>query len=163
MTEITSGPRPSDKWIPWYIALFFTLMVLTLVPMAWIAVKTMPGTVTEHSYEKGLAYNKTLAAAEREKSLGWQSDINIDGKDAERRLSFSLKDSAGAALDNAEVAARMTRPVQGGMDQTVKLSSVGNGRYEAVVRFPAPGVWDVAVSATRGDDNYQANKRVELK
>ena len=44
-------PRPSDKWIPWYIAGFFILLTVILVPMCLIAARTYTGEVTEHAYE----------------------------------------------------------------------------------------------------------------
>lgn len=163
MTQTAGGPRPSDKWIPWYIALFFVVLVATILPMAWIAIKTMPGTVTEHSYEKGLAYNKTLAAAAQTKQLGWQGALTATTTERKAQLDYTLRDATGRAIEDAAVTAYLTRPMQNGMDQTAKLAHVGGGRYEATTELASKGVWDVAISATRGGDHFQTKQRIEAK
>ena len=115
--------KPIDRWIPWMFVAFFVVIAMVDAVFVTFAIKTRPGTVTEQAYEKGLAYNATLDAAEKQKALGW-TDVTTyeDGI-----LSFTLKDKDGKPLSGAEVTAKITRPVAEGYDSTVKLAQTGEG------------------------------------
>ena len=157
-TQQKSLPRPSDKWIPWYIALGFIVMLTPLAPMAYLSVHTMPGVVTDKAYEEGIAYNKAIAAGTQEKTLGWRGDIGF----ADNTVSYTLTDAQGNPVNEATVHVWLIRPVQGGMDQNLNLKAEGNGRYSAAVTLPARGVWDIRVSATKQNTNFQSEKRIVL-
>jgi nitrogen fixation protein FixH len=157
-----SVPRPSDKWVPYVLIGSFFVLLLPLAPMAYYAVHTLPGVVTENAYEKGIAYNKQIAAGSRAQALGWQGEITLEAapQSAEATVAYVLRDAQGQAISDAVVHVWLVRPAQGGMDSNFAMQAVGNGHYSAAVKLPEHGVWDVRVSATRAEENYQAEKRI---
>ena len=160
MVETDTGPRPSDKWIPWYIVGFFIALVSVLVPMCIIAVRTHTGVVTDGAYEKGLAYNKNIAAEEQQESLKWHGDVSITPlPEGKIQAEFTLLGSNNKAIDDAEVKLWLVRPTQAGQDQNVAMTKQGNGHYVVVTHMPNNGQWEARVSATYNNQNYQITKR----
>lgn len=156
-------PRPSDRFIPWYFVAFFALLTAVLVPMCIIAVRTNTGIVTDNAYEKGLAYNKTIAAAAEQNALKWQGDLSMTPSVGSKIVAdFALQDASGKPLDSAEVKLWLVRPTQAGNDQTLTLQPQGNGHYGAKISLALRGLWEARVSATKDGHNYQMTKRVVL-
>ena len=151
------GMTKRDRLIPWYIVSFFVVVAILDGIFVYIATSTHTGVVTEHAYDKGLAYNETVAAAEAQKQLGWQGDIALAG---DRMLEFSLRDADGRALTGALAKVEFMRPTQDGMDFALDLAESTDGVYTASVDFPAEGLWDVRVFATRGGEEFQSHRRV---
>ena len=162
MTITTStGPRPSDKWIPFYIFGFFALLVSVLVPMCIIAVRTSPGLVTESSYEKGLAYNRNIKLAAEQQALHWHSDLRaIPIADGKITAEFALTDKDKAPLDKADVTVKFVRPAEKGLDQKMVMQGHGNGHYSVTLDLPKKGVWDMQLSAMLDGHNYQTSQRI---
>lgn len=142
-----------DKWIPWYFVAFFSVLALVDGVMVTLAVRTQTGVVTDHPYEKGLAYNRVLDAANAQKSLGWKGAVSYEGG----ALRFRLTDKNGALLKPQAITAQIKRPTQASMDFTVTLVD-GSARF----RFPQPGLWDVHIFATIGDIPYQQTQRMVI-
>lgn len=163
MPQQPSLPRPSDRWIPWYFVGFFCSLVLVLVPMCIIAVRTNSGVVTEHAYEKGLAYNKAIEADAQQKSLNWKGDVvltpNPNGKTA---ADFTLLDDAGHPLDQATVSLWLVRPTQNGMDKKFDMQATDSGHYHTELDLPAQGLWEARISVMRMGRNYQITKRIVI-
>jgi nitrogen fixation protein FixH len=163
MSHPSSQPRPSDRWIPWYIVAFFVALVSTLVPMAVIAVRTNTGLVTTGAYEKGLAYNKNIHAEEQQDALKWRSELTVAPSSGGKvQADFALNDAEGRPLEGADVKLWLVRPTQAGSDQNVSMQARSAGHYSAELILPAHGLWEARVSATLGGKNYQVVKRVVL-
>ncbi len=140
-----------DRLIPWYFVLFFVVIATVDGVMVTLAVRTHTGIVTEHPYEKGLAYNQVVAAANAQEKLGWKSDIAYrDGT-----LHFTLNDRTGAPLHPQKAAATFTRPTQAGHDFTVTLQGT-----DTPVTLPEPGLWEVRIDTTTQDVHYQKTQRI---
>jgi nitrogen fixation protein FixH len=142
-----------DKIIPWYFVMFFVVIALMNAVMITIAFRTHTGLVTEHPYEKGIAYNQTIEAAAKQAALGWSSTIAY----AEGKLRFAVKDKAGAALSPEKTTANFMRPTQDGMDFSVVLNE-----GEAAVTFPAKGLWEVRVNSIIRGIHYQQTQRLVI-
>jgi nitrogen fixation protein FixH len=161
MPQTPSIPRPSDRWIPWYIVGFFVLLVLTLVPMCVIAVRTNTGLVTDDAYDKGLAYNKTLQAEAQQDALKWRGTVNLTSISGDKvHADFSLTDADGQTLNNADVHLWLVRPTQDGMDQNLALKALPGGHYGADLTLPVRGLWEARASATLNGHNYQTVRRI---
>ena len=161
MPPSPSLPRPSDRWIPWYIAAFFVVLVSVLVPMAVIAVRTNTGVVTDGAYEKGLAYNKAIEASEQQARLGWKGAITvIPTSDNKVSASFDLQDESGKDIDDAVVKLYLVRPTQAGSDQQIDMKFEGKGHYTAEATLSAKGLWDARIGAMVKDKNFQVTKRI---
>ncbi|WP_417466224.1 FixH family protein [Kordiimonas sp.] len=155
-TAQDTGMRKSDRLIPWYIVAFFVVVAILDGIFVYIATSTHTGVVSEQAYDKGLAYNETVAAAEKQAALGWQHSISHE----DGRLIFTLTDGDGAALKDAAVKAVIRRPIGDTADFTLELRQIVDGRYEAPISFPANGQWDARIYALWQDKDYQAHKRL---
>lgn len=150
----TTGPRPSDKWIPWYFVLFFVVIFIANGFLIYFAVSSQPGVIEEHHYEIGLDYDSRLAKERAEEALGWQVGAAWDG------LVFAVDalDKDGQALSDAAVTVEMVRPVREGHDFEEILPMQVAGRYAAAIDFPLPGLWEAYIYVTRGEDRYHMRK-----
>lgn len=144
----------TGKRVFWYFAAFFGFIAVVNAVMMTLAIRTHSGVVTDHAYEKGLAYNKVVEAEKQQEQLGWQCKITYTNG----VLSFTLQDKNHSPLIPNKATATITRPTEQGMDFTVELK----GAQTAVI-FPAKGVWDVRVDAVVGDKNYQQSKRIVVE
>ena len=126
-----------DRIIPWYFVMFFLVVAAVNAVMVTLAVRTLPGTVTDHPYEKGLAYNQVVAASDKQEALGWKGD---------------------KPLQPESVTAKLFRPSKAAMDFVVSLTRGG-----APVKFPVNGLWEVQIDAVVGDTHYKQTKRIVVE
>lgn len=144
----------TGKQVAWYFVAFFGFVGLINAVMITFAVRTHSGLVTDHPYEKGLAYNKVVEAENNQNTLGWKS--TLDYKNG--ALSFSLRDKNNRIINPEKVTATITRPTQQGMDFSVVLK--GN---ETHINFPAKGLWEVRADAMFKGVHYQQSKRIVVE
>lgn len=144
-----------------YFLAFFLLIAAVNAVMVALAIRTHSGLITDHPYEKGLAYNKVVVAEEAQEKLGWSGLIELrhprEGGNP-FAIYFELKDKSGAIIHPEKTTATISRPTQDGMDFAIEL-----GAAETPVKFPAKGVWEVRVDAVVGDKNYQQSKRIVVE
>jgi len=150
-----SGMRKSDKYIPWYFVGFFVVLFILDGIFVYLATSSHTGVVEKGSYQRGLDYNETVAAADAQAQLGWQADLVFEQNGA---LSFTLANAEGAALEGAKVKAQFFRPTQDGQDFLVDLSPNTKG-YSAEVKA-APGQWDVRIFVEWKQLRYQMTERI---
>ena len=151
-----SGSVPSDRFIPWYFVLFFILLVIVDGTMVTIAIRTQTGVVTKHPYETGVAYNKIIAASDKQSLLGWRGDITYTPISKQKGiLTFLLHDARGRLITIDQLSVRVVRSTQDGMDFTPRLS-----HGSATVTFPLPGLWEVRVYAKSNGTPYVQSKRI---
>lgn len=103
-----------DKLIPWYFVLFFVVIGAVNAVMVTLAVRTHTGTVTDHPYEKGLAYNKVVDAANAQEKLGWKSDIRFEHPSPQRGEVRRGASSAPTLHDVAKTPPPQPSPSEGG-------------------------------------------------
>ncbi len=142
------------KRVFFYFFMFFGFIATVNAAMIILATRTHPGIVTEHPYEKGLAYNKIVNAETEQEKSGWHGDISLRGQD----IIFSLRDAQNKIITPNQATAIISRPTQAGMDFEVKLSY-----GEAQVSFPEKGLWEVRVFANIDDKEYQQAKRLVIQ
>lgn len=160
--------RADGWWYPWIFVAAMGIVVLVNGTLVAFALGSWTGLETEGHYDKGLAYNRDLAAARAQAERGWRFQLAVEPADAGngRRtatVSATFADDDGAPLDDLDVQAVVLRPTNEGLDQEVRLPAVGNGVYRAAVGFPAPGQWDVRIHAYRGDVVFQESRRIRLR
>ncbi|MEM7197973.1 MAG: FixH family protein, partial [Pseudomonadota bacterium] len=145
--------------IPWYFVAFFVVVVILDAIFVTIATSTHRGVVTELAYEKGLAYNTTIAAFDAQERLGWQADIRY----IQPQVRFTLFDASGAPIDGARVVAHFTRVTQAGHDFHTPLVARGAGVYNGDVILPLSGQWRIGVSVKWKQQHYQKSKLIVTK
>lgn len=146
--------QPRDRLIPWYFVLFFIVIALVDGAMVTLAIRTHTGVVTDHPYEKGLAYNEVVEAAEKQQALGWKGEIGYSGG----ALHFALRRGDGHPIAWENATATITRPAREGMDFSMELKGAATP-----VSFPAKGLWEVRVDAVHEGVHYQQSKRIVVE
>ncbi len=153
---MTTTASLRDRIIPWYFVLFFLVIALVNGIMIWLAVTTQPGLVTDHPYEKGLAYNQVIDAETTQEALGWKAKIEFTGT----LLTVSLKDSAGQSIAVDAITAHFTRPTMQGLDFDAELRKIADNKWQAKVTLPRKGLWEIRINATQGSHTFQQARRI---
>lgn len=154
-----SSPR-RDRLIPYYIVAFFLFIALVDGIMVTLAVRTQTGLVTEHPYEKGLAYNEVVNASNQQQAAGWKGEILFTpGTSTNGELQFVLRDAGGVVVEPESLTASITRPTQAGMDFEVNLE---NG-VKTPISFPVTGIWEVRIHALYQQKPYQQSRRIVVE
>jgi nitrogen fixation protein FixH len=164
MARAMIGQAGRDRWIPWAFVAFFGVVLAANGAMIWIAFATWTGLQTEGAYQKGLAYNRTLAAAKAQEELGWRVDLSVTATGG-RFAEFELKlaDRNGNLIQDAWVTAVFVRPTHAGHDLEVAMPHIHAGAYGAKAALPFPGVWELHLSVESGDDTYRMRQRIYLR
>lgn len=152
------GPKPSDKWIPWYFVLFFAVVIGALGFFTYLALKTEPGVVTSDAYQKGLNYDRIIAAANEAQQLPWQIDVSTVSLAKSTRLQIKFENGGGA-----DIEAWWIRAAQNGADRHWVLQPKGNGIYEASGKLPMKGAWDLRVTVEKDGKQKQFLKQVVIE
>lgn len=136
---------------------FFGLITIVNSIFIYMAIRTNAGVVTDSAYEKGLAYNKILAAARAQPSLQ-EKTTYIDGI-----LRWELADESGKPLKSGKATALLVRPVKGGYDFLLTLKETAPGVYEARPDFPMQGLWTARLDMQWNDKQYQTTQDLMVK
>ncbi len=125
---------------------FFGVIFAANGALVYFAIDSWPGLDVEGAYERGLNYNDTLQAAERQRKLNWRSRVTVtDGPRQTVRVYITGGD--GNPVSGLSVAAAIRRPATEGSDQRLSLNETAPGIYSAAVSLPLAGIWRVAVEA----------------
>jgi nitrogen fixation protein FixH len=164
MARTMTGPAGRDRWIPWAFVAFFGVVLAANGAMIWIAFATWTGLETEGAYQKGLAYNRTLAAAKAQEELGWRVDLSVaptGGRLAE--IELKLADRNNNVMQDARVTAAFVRPTHAGHDLELVVPHIHAGIYGADAALPFSGVWELHLTVESGDDTYRLRQRIYLR
>jgi nitrogen fixation protein FixH len=153
----TNLPRRKRSLIPLFFALPTLAVIVANAALIWFATHSATGLVTEHPFEKGLAYNEELARGAAQDALGWSAEVEYG---ADRLVVFQARDRNGAPVDGLAVRARFVRPVEPAPEVESMLAASGHGRYAATVELPRQGQWEIDVEATRGRESFVLRQRV---
>ncbi|MEQ8196350.1 MAG: FixH family protein [Rhodospirillales bacterium] len=138
---------------------FFGLIIVVNGIFMYFALDSWPGLGAQDAYRKGLAYNETLQAAERQNKLGWRSETAFVARGNNAgRLRVDIRDAQNRAVTGLAVTARLVRPTHEGYDQTVPLKADAQDAYAADVTLPLPGRWRMTIEARK---NAHAPYRIE--
>jgi len=143
------------------VAFFATILAVNGV-MVWLALGSFPGMISPDAYREGLAYNRTLAAREAQRALGWRVQVDATGQGLSRRLEARFADRGGVPLRRMAVTAMLKRPVTRGADQAIGFIEVLPGIYHAEVEFPLPGHWQLELKARRGATEWKMERELWL-
>ncbi len=148
-------------WIPWLFAAFFGVVVVVNGIMVFFALDSFSGLQTRGHYQRGLDYNRVIAAERAEQALGWSVHVGYEPDAGRRgRVVVQAADRDGAPLAGAEVTVRMVRPVQDGFDRTIKLAAAGDGLYAATVELPLAGQWDIQTLIRHPSGSFRTSRRI---
>jgi len=164
-SDYVAGGRPLNGWM--VLAIFTGLFFIVLGAngaMTYFAVKTFSGEVVVHPYERGLAYNREIAAARAQEGRDWKVDVRlapVSGGDI--RIAVTLRDAAGAPLNGLDLEALLVAPANLRQDVRVKLGEKGDGRYAGEAAFVL-GRRDLVLSAKRaGQEVFHSRNRIDMR
>jgi nitrogen fixation protein FixH len=164
-----NNPRPGaarflPHWVPMLFIGGFLVVIGVNATLIYLAQDTFSGLETISPYERGLDYNKALAAEAAQNRLGWQSRTQISGESQGMySLQVRLTDRDGRPLDGLTLVAYLVRPSNEGLDTTVVPRPLGDGRYGASFALPAPGQWELRLVAHNQDVAWQHSERLLVK
>ena len=156
-------PRKS-AWIPWIFVGAMGVVFAVNGLLVYFALSSWTGIETEGHYSKGVAYNDTLAAVEKQKALGWgvRFSVSPDGgatAPGAFNIVTSYSNTNDTPLAGLRVRAHLIRPTHEGYDRRVELQSSSAGVYQGQIDVPLPGQWDLRLVAA--DENGNSHQRVE--
>lgn len=129
---------------------FFGVVIAVNLTMALFATRTFGGVVVENSYVASQQYNRWLAAAERQKQLGWKI---VPGIDARRRVTVGLD------LEGAKLRGFARHPL--GREADVPLTFVASeSGFRSAEPLPA-GRWSIHLAVQRGADEARLIETVQ--
>lgn len=166
MTSFRTNPDASrrDRWIPWCFLGGFAVVLAANGTLLYFATRQPVGLVVEKPYERGIAYNKLLAAARDQAKLGWRADATVTDYSAAAgrgRLLVTLTDPAGP-LTEAIVQITLSRPLEGDSLPVLSLP-VENGTVQAAVTGLRPGQWTARIVVRQGADQAVLEQRLIVK
>jgi len=154
----------SYRWFPWAIAGALLVVVIVNAAMAYIAVVSSTGLVTEHPYDQGNDYNRILDAGAAQDALGWHGTIDFAATGPSHgRLAVRVTDRAGQPLRGLAVVAKIVRPVEPLPEIALALPEVSAGHYAAAAVLQKPGQWEVRIVARRDPDLFEFAERIIIK
>jgi nitrogen fixation protein FixH len=151
-------------WVPMLFVGGFLVVIGVNATLIFFARDTFSGLETASPYERGLDYNKALAAQTEQDRLGWQSQTQVsDASEGMRSLQVRLTDRDGRPLDGLALSVYLIRPINEGLDLTVAPRPMGDGRYVATFALPAAGQWELRLVAQGDDVAWQHSERLFVK
>ena len=128
---------------------FFGIVIAVNFSMARYAVSTFGGTVVDNSYVASQKFNRWIAQAERERTLGWTvTDPARDGG----FLRISARDARGKPLTGANVSMRAEHPLGRMPERNMRFAEVAPGTYRSIEAVP-PGRWKLRAVIRRVDSS----------
>ena len=157
----SSAWTTSCWWVPWAIVGAFVVVAFVNGALAYFAIHSDPGLVSQHPFELGNGYNRILDAGSAQDALGWRAAARLQsGGGLSGKVVVLLNGKDGAPLDGATVTVAVVRPVDALPEQDSVLSAVGGGRYEASIALARAGQWDLRVVAARDGTVFRVVQRI---
>jgi nitrogen fixation protein FixH len=164
-SDYEPGGRPLTGWkvLAIFVGFFVTVFIVDGV-MAFKAIRTFSGEVNPHPYERGLAYNKDIAAARAQAAREWKVDAHVSrAAPAEALVTVEARDASGQPVTGVEMNALFAAPADVARDVRVKLAETAPGRYAAKTALP-PGQRDLVLTAERdGRELFRSKNRIDVE
>lgn len=117
-----------------------------------------PGVISHDFHKKEALYNQYLQQVERQRQRGWQIQKGwltepVAGEPTVFRVAARTR--AGEPLAGATVIGRFLRPSGSALDVAFELTEREPGVYEAVLKLPAAGAWNLVLQVRQGEDLHE--------
>jgi len=156
-----STVRRPGWWYPYIFVAVFGVVVAVNATMVWLAGTTFSGLSVEQAYDKGVTYNRVLAAARNQEALGWAvaTETRPTPDSAAMIITQTYRTRDGQPIDGLRVRGHLSRPATRGYDRDLVLAASAPGTYVARVSVPLPGLWDLEAVAQGEGTSYQSYQR----
>lgn len=129
---ISENARKRFTFTGWHmlflmVAFFGTIITVNMV-LVFKAVGSYPGVDTQQSYRQGLAYNETLNARVRQKTLEWSADITVTPA---QKIILNITDKNTMPVRGLTVTGILKHPTDTNQDKDlVFMQNMQTGQYE---------------------------------
>lgn len=149
MSAVFNSPPAEPRWYrqfwPWVLISLPAIAVTGCLITIWIAIRNPDGVVVDDYYKQGLAINADQGRSVRASALGLHARLQLES--GQNRIGLDLvSDVAGTALPPA-MTLRLLHATRDGVDMTLMLARVADGRYEAALPALVPGRWNLKAEA----------------
>lgn len=148
-----------SRFIPWLFVAGMALVVAVNGALIYFATTTWSGLAVDRAYERGIAYNRALAAAARQEALGWRFTVHLDSDERTTKVRVVATDRDGRPVEGLRIEATLERPVEAGKSDPIALQPVGIGEYGVTMDRLRPGQWRTYLVVSRGDDTAAITHR----
>jgi nitrogen fixation protein FixH len=148
------------RHVLWGLCGFFGVIFAVNAIFVYAAEKTFSGGDTSDPYRKGLNYNATLRASERQAERGWQTDIAYDAKTG--RLALNFVDKSALPITGLGVNATLSRAATDQEDRRVVMVETSPGVYAATVNL-APGLWVLSAASHKAGAGHGTAYRLKRR
>lgn len=138
---------------------FFAAVIAVNGVFIYTALQTFPGEDVRRSYLQGLNYNQTLAERRAQAALDWRAEAGIVSPGDGVGVEVRVVDHDGSPVYGLTMNGVLRRPADGDHDVSLAFESRGGGSYVARTPQLAAGMWDVRVTAQRGDARFSFVRR----
>ncbi|RCK41064.1 integral membrane protein linked to a cation pump [Thalassospira profundimaris] len=151
-----TGPRKSDRLIPWYFVGGFAVMLIANICLIVFSQTSWVGLVSDHAFEDGNNYNTAIADAKAQSELGWRTKISVAGViDNEATIIVLFRDKTQSPISGAKMEAVLMRNDRDDVDEKIMLSEVSPGEYRTRASVPVYGNWKLRIVAHAQNHDYQ--------
>jgi len=142
---------------------FFGVVMLANAIMIRAAVSTFGGVETASSYQAGLAFARSAAAARAQDERHWQVKASLQPNGDAIVVEIDARDATGRPLTGLEAGVVLHHPTDGRADQTVTVNEDTAGHFRGTgVRFA--GQRDLLIELSRGGERlFRSQNRVILQ
>lgn len=154
-----------SRWIPWAFVVGMLTVVGANATLIYFAVQSWGGLVTDRAFERGIAYNRLIAAAAAEEALGWKADIALENaaKGQGPALVVALRKADETPMTRAVVAVEAQRPLEAQKPVIISMRYIGDGRYAGAAEALRPGQWDIRVTVANEGTAAHFTRRVYVR
>ena len=154
-------PARSDwRFFPWWVAGAMTVVIAVNVYMVYSALHTFPGQAGRDGFDLSNRYDTVIDRVKQQAALGWTVRAAVDGAG---HPVLVLTDAKGAPLTDAKIDAVAERPLGDSQTTRVAFRAVGSGRYAGDVVLPAPGQWDLMLTASAEGHDVTTTRRIIVR
>lgn len=152
-----------NPW-PWAIAGTFVLFAVVQAVLITIAATHFEPPDDPQYYKHSVEYSQKIRALQRQRDEGWRFAWNLPaevpaGPPVDLRLEVT--NGQGRPLEHAGLSVKVGRPATTREDRTLPLREGPSGVYTLQVSL-APGTWDFAFLAVRGDLSLTHRLRLKI-
>jgi nitrogen fixation protein FixH len=107
-------------------------------------------------YRKAIDWDTTMAQEARNAELGWSVSAQLEraARSGQGRLVARVTDRAGAPVAGARVVVDAFPSARAGEVVAAALEPEGDGVYAAGMPLGRPGLWELRVRVTRGEQVF---------
>ena len=152
-------------WWPIGITGVLAVTVAANIWVAKIASEDPSFAIEQDYYQKAIAWDSTLAQANRNTQLGWRltPELGPIGSNGRLRVSARLTDAAGAPISAATVRVSALQIARASQVHEATLAALGAGEYDAQIDARLPGQWELRFDVRAGSAHFTDVARVEAR